>query len=145
MIQDLTPGKISLDKFLEQHQQQLKPPCIELIRSHWLSKADSVDRKQNLFDKLLQTVSKCEHGNERLSLCIQQRQRFFARTKTSKRVEIVCFGFWCFLYAQNLFAKKKTKKNWLEIVLISSFTIPLTCTPINSPIENLSVHNYFYL
>ena len=24
----------------------------------------------------------------------------------SKRVEIICFGFWCFLYAQNLFIKK---------------------------------------
>ena len=54
----------------------------------------------------------------------QQRQRFSARIKTSKRVEIVRFEFWCFLYARNLFVKKI---NWLEIVLIASFTVLLEC------------------
>ena len=38
--------------------------------------------------------------------------------KTSKRVKAVCFAFWCFFYAQNLFVKKE---NSLEIVLITSF------------------------
>ena len=38
--------------------------------------------------------------------------------KTSKRVKAVCFEFWCFFYAQNLFVKKE---NSLEIVLITSF------------------------
>ena len=52
----------------------------------------------------------------------QQSQQLFARTKTSKRVEIVCFGFWCFLYAKNLFVKII---NWLEIGLITSLTILL--------------------
>ena len=33
------------------------------------------------------------------------KKMVFARTKTSKKVEIVCFGFWCFLYTQNLFVK----------------------------------------
>ena len=56
----------------------------------------------------------------------QQRQRVFARTKISKRMEIVYFAFWCFLYAQNLFIVKKNKR--LDIVLITSFTILLTCT-----------------
>ena len=45
------------------------------------------------------------------------------------------FGFFCwlvlscfaFLNAQHLFVKKK---NWLEIVLITSFTMLVTCTPI---------------
>ena len=37
----------------------------------------------------------------------------------------------------------RKKKN--EIVLMTSFTILLTCTPINPPIENLFVHIYFYL
>ena len=36
-------------------------------------------------------------------------------------VEIICFGFWCFLYVQNLFVKKR-----LEIVLIASLAILLS-------------------
>ena len=47
----------------------------------------------------------------------QQRQEVFARRKTSKKVKVVCFAFWCFFYAQNL----SVKKDWLEIVLITSF------------------------
>ena len=47
-----------------------------------------------------------------------------------------------FLYVQNFFVKKI---NWLEIFLITSLTILLTCTPINPHIENLFVHIYFYL
>ena len=35
----------------------------------------------------------------------QQRQQFFAHTKTSKRVKIFCFAFCCFFYAQNFFVK----------------------------------------
>ena len=61
----------------------------------------------------------------------QQRQRFSKRIKTSKRVEIVRFEFSCFLYAQNLFVKKII--NWLEIVLIASFTVLLQCL-INRPL-----------
>ena len=60
------------------------------------------------------------------------------------------FGFFCwlvlscfaFLNAQHLFVKKK---NWLEIVLITSFTMLVTCTPINLPIDSLFVHTYFYM
>ena len=55
-----------------------------------------------------------------------------------------CFVSWCllclFLCAQNLFIKKKTKKNRLEIVLTTSNTILLMCTPINTPMKNLFVH-----
>ena len=43
--------------------------------------------------------------------------------KSSKRVKVVCFALWCFLRTQNLFVKKI---NWLEIVLIASFTILLS-------------------
>ena len=57
----------------------------------------------------------------------QQSQQVFARAKTSKRVKNIYFAFWCFLYAQNLFAKKII--NWLEIVLITSFTILLYSSP----------------
>ena len=57
----------------------------------------------------------------------QQSQQVFARAKTSKRVKTIYFAFWCFLYAQNLFSKKKI--NWLEIVLITSFTILLYSSP----------------
>ena len=53
--------------------------------------------------------------------------------------------FFRIFYAQNLFLKKKKKKNWLEIVLIASFTLLLMYTPINPLIENLFVHTYFYL
>ena len=49
-----------------------------------------------------------------------------------------------FLYVQNLSLKNK-EINWLEIVLIASYTLLLTCTPINPPIENLFAHIYFHL
>ena len=55
-------------------------------------------------------------------------EQFILCTKTSKRVEIVCFTFWCFLYILN-FSLKKT--NGLEIVLITSFTIVLTAGQVN--------------
>ena len=47
----------------------------------------------------------------------------FLHIKTSKRKKVVCFALWCFLCAQSLFVKKI---NWLEIVLIASFTILLS-------------------
>ena len=40
----------------------------------------------------------------------------------------------------------RTKRiNRLEIVLITSYTLLPTCTPLNPPIENLFVRTYFYL
>ena len=38
------------------------------------------------------------------------KKKVFARTKTSKKVEIICFGFWCFLYTQNLFVRINNKQ-----------------------------------
>ena len=70
-----------------------------------------------------------------------QRKQFFAHKNFSER-KIGYFWLWCFLYAQNLCVKKI---DWLEIVLVNSFTIPLACTPINPFIENSFVHTYFYL
>ena len=67
------------------------------------------------------------------------------------------FAYFCFCWlvlidlcfcTLKIFSQKKKKKkkiNWLEIVLIASFTIPLTCTPINQPIKNVFVCTYFYL
>ena len=74
----------------------------------------------------------------------------FVREKLLPLLFSVCSFSFCwlvlvwftFLYVQNFFVKKI---NWLEIVLIISLTILLTCTPINSPIENLFVHISFYL
>ena len=74
----------------------------------------------------------------------------FVREKLLPLLFSVCSFSFCwlvlvwftFLYVQNFFVKKI---NWLEIVLITSLTILLTCTPINSPIENLFVHISFYL
>ena len=40
--------------------------------------------------------------------------------------------------------RQKKRTNRLEVVLITSFTILLTCAPINPPIENLFVLTYFY-
>ena len=53
--------------------------------------------------------------------------------------------FWliCAFALSKYFHKKKII-NWLEIVLIASFTILLTCTPINPSIENSFVRSYFY-
>ena len=74
---------------------------------------------------------------------------FFVRLFLFCWLALVWFAF---LWIQNLFV------NWLEIVLIASFTILLTCTPINLPIKNylsliltqfflshLIIHIYFYL
>ena len=58
----------------------------------------------------------------------------FTDTKTSKRVKIVCFALWYIFCVQNIFVKKI---NRLEIVLITSFTMLLMCTPINPPTKNL--------
>ena len=66
----------------------------------------------------------------------------FLRIKKSERAKIGYFALWWFLYSQNLFAKKL---DWLEIFLTASFTILLTCTPINHAIDNLFVRTYFYL
>ena len=52
-----------------------------------------------------------------------------------------CFVSWCLLVT--CFSKsfhKKKKKNRLEIVLTTSNTILLMCTPINTPMKNLFVH-----
>ena len=58
-----------------------------------------------------------------------KQQRYdFSRTKTSKRVKIVCFAF----------------LEKIEMVLITSLPILLTCTPINPPIENLFAHAYVH-
>ena len=54
---------------------------------------------------------------------------FFARTKFSETLGVVCFAFWCFFYTKNFFVKKK-KKNRLEVVLIASLVIlPLQSLP----------------
>ena len=45
------------------------------------------------------------------------------REKNFKRVKVICFAFWWFFYAENLFIKKIIDR--LEIVLIASFTILL--------------------
>ena len=42
------------------------------------------------------------------------------------------------------FSRKKKMKRF-KIVLIASFTLLLTCTPLNLPIENLFARTYFYL
>ena len=67
----------------------------------------------------------------------------FLRTKTSKIGKMVCLHFDAFFYVQNLFLKQKI--NRFEIVLITSYTILLTCTPIYPPMQNLFVCIYFYL
>ena len=50
---------------------------------------------------------------------------------------LVGFGLIC------VFARSKSFRK--KIVLIAPFTILMTCTPINPPIENLFVRTYFYL
>ena len=51
--------------------------------------------------------------------------------KTSKRVKVVCFAFWCFFYAKMFSVrKKKRKKKRLEIVPLTSITT-LLLRPVN--------------
>ena len=80
----------------------------------------------------------------------------FSRAKMLRLLFSVCLILFCYLvfvcamffYAQNFFVKKKNKnkkKHWFEIVLMTSFTILLTCNPIDPPIKNLFAHTYFYL
>ena len=61
-------------------------------------------------------------------------------------VSLVAFDL-VFVFVRTKSFRKKRKKqiNWFEIILITSFTILLTCTSINLHIENLFVHTYFYL
>ena len=54
-----------------------------------------------------------------------------------------CFFSWFLLNLHFCVLKIFSKK--IEIVLIDSFTILQTCTPINSPSKNLFLHTYFYL
>ena len=53
------------------------------------------------------------------------------------------FGLICVFVHLKFFGKKKI--NRFEIVLITSFTILLTCTPINPLIENVFLRPHFYL
>ena len=82
----------------------------------------------------------------------QQRQLIFTHTKTSKKMKIICFAFWCFFLCSKSFLKKKI--NRLKIVLIDSNTILLECTTLNLRIKNyfstnfstnFLYHIYFYL
>ena len=62
----------------------------------------------------------------------------FLLVQTSKRLEVVCFTFWCFLCAQNLFVKKI---NRLEIALMTSFYYTTDVYPYQS--THVSSH-YLY-
>ena len=73
----------------------------------------------------------------------QQRQQFFACSKTSKRVKVVCFAVWCFFYAQNLFVKIKI--NRLRIVLITSNTILLMPVSKHYLLNNIYLLKCFLL
>ena len=56
---------------------------------------------------------------------------------------ILCFLFFlCFLCVGNLLAKERMER--FKSALIPSFTILLTCTPLNLPMENYFI-TYFYL
>ena len=54
----------------------------------------------------------------------------------------LCFYAFCAFCACEIFLQKKIKR--FKIVLILSFTILLTCTPLTLPIENYFI-TYFYL
>ena len=83
------------------------------------------------FERHKHVTSKNQVTKQKWANKKQQRQQFFASTKISKRVKIICFLFWCFFSR----AKSFCKKNRPEIALITSFTILLTCTPINSCVK----------
>ena len=85
---------------------------------------------------------------------LSRSQKVFIRAKTCcfccfclfVFVLLVGFGLICvFVRSKSIRKKKKNKINRPKVVLITSFTILLTCTPINPFIKNLFVHTYFYL
>ena len=82
------------------------------------------------YEKILNTQKRKSNQNQltkqKQANKKQQKQQLLARTKSSKRVKIVCFAFWSFFYTQNLFVKKI---NILEIVLITSPTLLLIWVP----------------
>ena len=47
----------------------------------------------------------------KLSEHLTTKATFFLQAKTSKRMKVVRFAFWCFFYAQNLLVKKN-KQAW---------------------------------
>ena len=85
---------------------------------------------------------------------LSRSQKVFIRAKTCcfccfclfVFVLLVGFGLICvFVRSKSIRKKKKKIINRPKVVLITSFTILLTCTPINPFIKNLFVHTYFYL
>ena len=96
------------------------------------------DHMNNAVNEIIRTISiffkKC-------------KIKYFTPLRTFSARKIVAFVVFCspvfdllvgfgliYVFVRSRFFRKK--KNWFEIVLITSFTILLTCTPINSPIEN---------
>ena len=63
---------------------------------------------------------------------------------------LVGFGLICVFVCSKSFRNNNNNNNnnkisRLEIVLITSYTILLTCTPLNLPMENVFVRSYFSL
>ena len=87
--------------------------------------------------------SKRNHFHPLRSFCLRKKPLHFLFFVQLFLFLLVGFGWFAFFYAQNLFIKRK--KNSLEIVLVTSFTILLTCTPIKPPFKGLFVRTYFYL
>ena len=71
----------------------------------------------------------------------QQRKQFFAQKNFYEGGKFIILHFGVFLRSKYF----RKKLNRFEIVLITSNTILLTCTPSNLPIKNLFGHIYFYL
>ena len=75
------------------------------------------------FFKKILCIQKCESNQnqptkQKQAQTKELRQQFFTRTKTSKRVKVICFGFWYF-FACKIFLLKKINRS--EIVLMASF------------------------
>ena len=87
------------------------------------------------FYKKILCIQKCESNQnqptkQKQAQTKELRQQFFARTKTSKRVKVICFGFWYF-FACKIFLLKKNKQVWncLDgLILLYYWWVPLsTC------------------
>ena len=93
--------KMYTNKLAEVHVNSIPNEAIRTISSQFnffffCEKISGVQKRKSTKTN----QRKLKKANEK-----QKKKTVFLRTKTSKKVEIICFGFWCFLYTQNFFVK----------------------------------------
>ena len=99
-------NKFSICRLIGVHVSSIVNEVIRKISSQFIF----FTKKLWTYKKVNQTKTNQQNENEQT---LKHKDSNFSRTKTSKRLRVICFAFWCFLCKRNLFVKKKIKKNCL--------------------------------